>query len=188
VRRGGMGMRVVTVNDVLDGHVALDLECLDRIYLNAYVPTLQTSAQVAAFLTRHLGFPLPSPASFKQLGDRSADPCARSPTPATSPGWPSISTTTSWRSCVGIWPARRPRAARGGGGWGGTGVPAGVDGLRAPDADRGSPMLLHQGRPARHLLLLLPLGHRLRPGTACPNWTAPAIAATGASSCAPSMP
>jgi len=24
----------VTVNDVLDGHVALDLECLDRLYLN----------------------------------------------------------------------------------------------------------------------------------------------------------
>ena len=28
-----MGMRVVTVNDVLEGHVALDVECLDRIYL-----------------------------------------------------------------------------------------------------------------------------------------------------------
>ena len=26
--------RVVTVNDVLDGHVALDIECLDRVYLN----------------------------------------------------------------------------------------------------------------------------------------------------------
>jgi hypothetical protein len=65
-----MGTRVVTVNDVLDGHVALDIECLDRIYLNGYVPTLQTSAQVAAFLTRHLGFPFPSPALFKQLGDR----------------------------------------------------------------------------------------------------------------------
>src|SRR6266511_3233555 len=63
-------MRAVTVNDVLDGHVALDIECLERIYLNAYVPTLQTSAQVAAFLTRHLGFPFPSPALFKQLGDR----------------------------------------------------------------------------------------------------------------------
>ena len=24
----------VTVNDVLDGHVALDLQCLDRLYLN----------------------------------------------------------------------------------------------------------------------------------------------------------
>ncbi len=30
----------VTVNEVLDGHVTLDLECLDRIYLNAYVPNL----------------------------------------------------------------------------------------------------------------------------------------------------
>jgi hypothetical protein len=28
----GMGMRVVTVNDVLEGHAALDIECLDRIY------------------------------------------------------------------------------------------------------------------------------------------------------------
>ena len=33
---------VVNVNDLLDDHVALDLECLDRIYLNAYVPNLQT--------------------------------------------------------------------------------------------------------------------------------------------------
>jgi hypothetical protein len=29
-----MGMRVVTVDNVLEGHVALDSECLDRIYLN----------------------------------------------------------------------------------------------------------------------------------------------------------
>jgi hypothetical protein len=28
---------VVNVNDLLNDHVALDLECLDRIYLNAYV-------------------------------------------------------------------------------------------------------------------------------------------------------
>jgi hypothetical protein len=65
-----MAQRVVTVNDVLDGHVALDIECLDRIYLNAYVPILQTSAQVVAFLSGHLGFPFPSPVLFRQLGDR----------------------------------------------------------------------------------------------------------------------
>jgi hypothetical protein len=35
-----MGTQVVTVNDVLEGHVALDIQCLDRIYLNAYVPKL----------------------------------------------------------------------------------------------------------------------------------------------------
>ena len=34
------GSVAVTVNDVLDGHVVLD-ECLDRIYLNGYVPNLQ---------------------------------------------------------------------------------------------------------------------------------------------------
>jgi hypothetical protein len=65
-----MAPRVVTVNDVLDGHVALDIECLDRIYLNAYVPILQTSAQVVAFLSGHLGFPFPAPVLFRQLGDR----------------------------------------------------------------------------------------------------------------------
>src|SRR5437763_8422214 len=61
---------VITVNDVLDGHVTLDIECLDRIYLNAYVPILQTSSQVVAFLSGHLGFPFPSPALFRQMGDR----------------------------------------------------------------------------------------------------------------------
>jgi hypothetical protein len=30
-----MGTHVVTVNEVLDGHVTLDIQCLDRIYLNA---------------------------------------------------------------------------------------------------------------------------------------------------------
>jgi hypothetical protein len=65
-----MVQRVVTVNDVLDGHVTLDIECLDRIYLNAYVPILQTSAQVVAFLSGHLGFPFPSPVLFRQLGER----------------------------------------------------------------------------------------------------------------------
>jgi hypothetical protein len=62
--------RVLTVNDVLDGLVTLDIECLDRIYLNAYVPILQTSSQVVAFLSGHLGFPFPSPVLFRQLGDR----------------------------------------------------------------------------------------------------------------------
>jgi hypothetical protein len=36
---------VVNVNDLLNDHVVLDLECLDRIYLNAYVPNLQTSGR-----------------------------------------------------------------------------------------------------------------------------------------------
>ena len=59
---------VVTVNDVLDGHVGLDLECLDRIYLNGYVPNLQVSGQVASFMTAHLGYPIPSPVIMDKMG------------------------------------------------------------------------------------------------------------------------
>jgi hypothetical protein len=47
----------VTAGELLDGHSVLDIECLDRLYLNAYVPTLQSSGQVVAFMTRHLGIP-----------------------------------------------------------------------------------------------------------------------------------
>jgi len=50
--------------------VALDIECLDRIYLNAYVPILQSSGQVVAFLTQHLGCPIPSPALFDKIGQK----------------------------------------------------------------------------------------------------------------------
>ena len=65
-----MGARVVTVNEVLGGHVGLDIECLDRVYLNAYVPILQSSGQVVAFMTQHLGLPIPSPALFDRIGQR----------------------------------------------------------------------------------------------------------------------
>src|ERR1700704_3445669 len=60
----------VTVNDVLDGHVVLDLECLDRIYLNGYVPNLQVGGQVVSFMTAHLGYPIPSPAILEKSGTR----------------------------------------------------------------------------------------------------------------------
>ena len=58
----------MTVNDVLDGHVGLDIECLDRIYLNGYVPNLQVGGQVVSFLTAHLGYPIPSPAILEKIG------------------------------------------------------------------------------------------------------------------------
>ncbi len=54
-----MATRPVTVNDMLDGHVVLDLESFDRVYLNGYVPNLQVGGQVVDFLTRR-GFPIPS--------------------------------------------------------------------------------------------------------------------------------
>jgi hypothetical protein len=65
-----MAKRPLTVNDVLDGQVALDLECPDRVYLNGYVPNLQVAGQIVIFLTRHLGNPIPSPALMDQIGQR----------------------------------------------------------------------------------------------------------------------
>jgi hypothetical protein len=67
-----MGTRLLTVNDVLAGHVRLDVECLDRIYLNGYVPNLQVGGQVVQFLTKR-GFPIPSPAVVAKIGDRFRD-------------------------------------------------------------------------------------------------------------------
>ena len=58
----------VTVNDVLDGHVALDLQCLDRLYLHGYLAQLQVGGQVIQFLS-HRGYPVPSPACLQQIGD-----------------------------------------------------------------------------------------------------------------------
>ena len=62
--------RVVTVPELLDGHTALDIECLDRIYLNGYVPMLQVGGQVITFLHGHLGMKIASPAVLEQIGTR----------------------------------------------------------------------------------------------------------------------
>jgi hypothetical protein len=69
----GCGQAVVmagtlTVNDLLAGHVGLDVECLDRLYFNGYVPKLQVGGQVVGFMTRHLGYPIPSPAIMEKIG------------------------------------------------------------------------------------------------------------------------
>jgi hypothetical protein len=61
--------KVGNVNEILDGHVVLDLECLDRIYLNAYVPTLQVGGQVATFFNLQRNQPITSPSLFQQMGD-----------------------------------------------------------------------------------------------------------------------
>jgi hypothetical protein len=61
---------VTNINEVLEGHVALEVECVDRLYLNAYVPQLQVGGQVVSFLTAHLGNPIPSVALMGRIGNR----------------------------------------------------------------------------------------------------------------------
>lgn len=44
-----------TVAELLDGHVTLDVEGIDRIYLNAYQPMPQTDGGVVLFFKKHRG-------------------------------------------------------------------------------------------------------------------------------------
>ncbi|HXL88728.1 MAG TPA: hypothetical protein VN969_07020 [Streptosporangiaceae bacterium] len=69
---------IVTAEESLDAHAVLDIERLDRIYLNAYVPVLQSSGQVVAFMTQHLGMPIPSSALTEKSGPGSAARWSRS--------------------------------------------------------------------------------------------------------------
>jgi hypothetical protein len=48
-------------------HVVLELECIDRMYLNAYVPQLTSEAGIAAFCRYYLGHRF---ASTKQAAAR----------------------------------------------------------------------------------------------------------------------
>ena len=49
-----------SVADILREHVTLEVEGIDRMYLNAYVPGLQYESGVAAFFRRHRGHPFAS--------------------------------------------------------------------------------------------------------------------------------
>ena len=51
-----------SVAEILREHVSLEVECIDRMYLNAYVPQLQYESGVAAFFRRHRGHPFASSA------------------------------------------------------------------------------------------------------------------------------
>ena len=54
---------------LLRSHVTLKCGCLDRIFLQAYVPELQTVGQVCTFLRWQKGFKIPSSAAFGKIGD-----------------------------------------------------------------------------------------------------------------------
>ena len=51
-----------SVSDVLTDRVRFEVECIDRMYLNVFVPQLQRTGQVVGFLTRYRGAPIASTA------------------------------------------------------------------------------------------------------------------------------
>jgi len=57
---------VPNVDEIIRDHVTLAIDCVDRLYLNAYVPRLQSEGGVVAFLLQR-GQPIPSPVLFAEI-------------------------------------------------------------------------------------------------------------------------
>jgi len=59
-----------SVAEILDHHVTFELEAIDRMYLNAYVPSLQTGGGFAYFLKTQLGVRVPSTVMIAPMSQR----------------------------------------------------------------------------------------------------------------------
>ena len=60
-------MNTRAVSEILKDHVQFELECVDRLYLNGYVPSLQTGGGISYFFGVHRGQPVVSPALLEQM-------------------------------------------------------------------------------------------------------------------------
>jgi hypothetical protein len=58
------------IPELLNGHVTLEVACLDRLYLNGYIGPLATSGGLVTFMREQLGKPIPSPVVLGQVSAR----------------------------------------------------------------------------------------------------------------------
>jgi hypothetical protein len=58
-----------SVADVLTDHVVFEVECIDRMYLNVYVPQLGYPAGLVGFVHRQLGLPIASTAPLAPISE-----------------------------------------------------------------------------------------------------------------------
>ena len=58
-----------TVADVLADHVVFEVECIDRMYCNVYVPQLQYAGGLIGYIQRQLGLPIASTAPLGKITD-----------------------------------------------------------------------------------------------------------------------
>ncbi len=49
------------VYEIIRDHVSPSIGCIDRLYANGYLPTLQTPGRLVRFLREHLGQAMASP-------------------------------------------------------------------------------------------------------------------------------
>jgi hypothetical protein len=56
-----------TIPELLKEHVDLEVECIDRFYLNGYIPSLQRSSGLNYFMEKHRGHLIGSPAVLGEI-------------------------------------------------------------------------------------------------------------------------
>src|SRR5665647_1694536 len=59
-----------SVADVLSDHVVFEVECIDRMYCNVYIPGLQYAAGLVGYVHQQLGLPIASTAPLAKISDR----------------------------------------------------------------------------------------------------------------------
>ena len=74
-----------TVAEVLSDHVVFEVECIDRMYLNVYVPQLQHAGGLLGYVQRQLGLPIASTAPLAPIA--SLRRCTVSLSVSRSRGW-----------------------------------------------------------------------------------------------------
>jgi hypothetical protein len=62
-----MTVTPVSLAEILREHVTLEVECIDRMYLNVYIPSLQREANVSWFLKQHRHCPVASSAAMAPI-------------------------------------------------------------------------------------------------------------------------
>jgi len=61
---------MASIPDLMKGHITLEVECLDRLYLNGYIGKLATGLGLVMFMREQLGKPVPSPVVLGQITER----------------------------------------------------------------------------------------------------------------------
>ena len=58
---------MLTIAEVLTDKIELDIECVDRVYLNGYVKYLQMPGGLVNFIREQIGWPIPSPKALYEM-------------------------------------------------------------------------------------------------------------------------
>ena len=61
---------MASIPELLNGHVTLEVECLDRLYLNGYIGGLATPGGLVMFMREQLKKPVPSPVVLGQVTEK----------------------------------------------------------------------------------------------------------------------